>query len=120
MRELGDASRDEHDGARPARRRASASSQLVVVGEAARPMLDGAALRRLLDEESAHVRDDADAAVALLRGALRPGDVVLVKASRAAASKGWPPPWWPATLTRATGTERWRDEGDPARGRDSV
>jgi UDP-N-acetylmuramoyl-tripeptide--D-alanyl-D-alanine ligase len=28
---------------------------------------------------------DADAAVALLRGELRPGDVVLVKASRAAS-----------------------------------
>ena len=38
---------------------------------------------RSWNEESVHV-PDVDAAVAFLRGALRPGDIVLVKASRAA------------------------------------
>lgn len=58
-------------------------SRLVVVGERARPMHQGAHLEGSWGEESVLV-PDVDAAVALLRAELRPGDVVLVKASRAA------------------------------------
>jgi UDP-N-acetylmuramoyl-tripeptide--D-alanyl-D-alanine ligase len=55
-----------------------------VVGEAARHIQDGAALEGSRDGESSWV-PDADAAIALLRSELRSGDVVLVKASRAAS-----------------------------------
>ncbi|GGM37891.1 UDP-N-acetylmuramoyl-tripeptide--D-alanyl-D-alanine ligase [Longimycelium tulufanense] len=58
-------------------------NRLVVVGEPARPMHQGAHLEGSWGEESVLV-PDVDAAVALLRAELRPGDVVLVKASRAA------------------------------------
>jgi UDP-N-acetylmuramoyl-tripeptide--D-alanyl-D-alanine ligase len=58
-------------------------SRVVAVGEAARPIQHGAALEGSWDGESSWV-PDADAAIALLRAELRPGDVVLVKASRAA------------------------------------
>ncbi|HEX3781534.1 MAG TPA: UDP-N-acetylmuramoyl-tripeptide--D-alanyl-D-alanine ligase [Pseudonocardiaceae bacterium] len=58
-------------------------SQLVVVGEAARPIHQGASLEGSWGEESVLV-PDVDAAVALLRAELRPGDVVLVKAAKAA------------------------------------
>jgi UDP-N-acetylmuramoyl-tripeptide--D-alanyl-D-alanine ligase len=54
-----------------------------VVGEEAKPMHLGASREGSGNEHSVHV-PDVDAAVAFLRGALRPGDVVLVKASRAA------------------------------------
>jgi len=54
-------------------------SRLVVVGREAEPVHAGAVLD---GADSVRVPDVA-AAVALLRGALRPGDVVLVKASRA-------------------------------------
>jgi UDP-N-acetylmuramoyl-tripeptide--D-alanyl-D-alanine ligase len=59
-------------------------ARLVVVGEAARHIQDGAALEGSRDGESSWV-PDADAAIALLRSELRSGDVVLVKASRAAS-----------------------------------
>jgi UDP-N-acetylmuramoyl-tripeptide--D-alanyl-D-alanine ligase len=55
-------------------------NRLVVVGEQARPMHQGAHLEGSWGEESVLV-PDVDAAVALLRDELRPGDVVLVKAS---------------------------------------
>jgi UDP-N-acetylmuramoyl-tripeptide--D-alanyl-D-alanine ligase len=58
-------------------------SRVVAVGEAARPIQHGAALEGSWDGESSWV-PDVDAAIALLRAELRPGDVVLVKASRAA------------------------------------
>ncbi len=57
--------------------------KLVVVGEAARPIHQGASLEGSWGEESVLV-PDVDAAVALLRDELRPGDVVLVKAAKAA------------------------------------
>ncbi|HYS41310.1 MAG TPA: UDP-N-acetylmuramoyl-tripeptide--D-alanyl-D-alanine ligase [Pseudonocardiaceae bacterium] len=55
-------------------------SRLVVVGEQARPMYQGAHLAGSWGKESVLV-PDVDAAVALLREQLRPGDAVLVKAS---------------------------------------
>jgi UDP-N-acetylmuramoyl-tripeptide--D-alanyl-D-alanine ligase len=55
-------------------------SRLVVVGEQARPMHQGANLEGSWGEESVLV-PDVDAAIALLREQVRPGDVVLVKAS---------------------------------------
>jgi UDP-N-acetylmuramoyl-tripeptide--D-alanyl-D-alanine ligase len=58
--------------------------QLVVVGEAAGGIHAGAVLEGSWGSESLHV-PDVDAAVALLRQQLAPGDVVLVKASRSAA-----------------------------------
>ncbi|MGH3263512.1 MAG: glutamate ligase domain-containing protein, partial [Trebonia sp.] len=59
-------------------------SQLIVVGEQARPIQRAAALEGSWNGESRWV-PDADSAVALLREQLQPGDVVLVKASRAAS-----------------------------------
>ncbi|QWF77021.1 UDP-N-acetylmuramoyl-tripeptide--D-alanyl-D-alanine ligase [Amycolatopsis sp. CA-230715] len=55
-------------------------NRLVVVGEAARPMHQGASMEGSWGEESVLV-PDVDAAVALLRDELRGGDVVLVKAA---------------------------------------
>jgi UDP-N-acetylmuramoyl-tripeptide--D-alanyl-D-alanine ligase len=56
--------------------------RLVVVGEQARALYDGARRERPAGEESVLV-PDVEAATALLRAELRSGDVVLVKASRA-------------------------------------
>jgi UDP-N-acetylmuramoyl-tripeptide--D-alanyl-D-alanine ligase len=58
--------------------------QLVVVGEQAGAIHAGAVLEGSWGSESVHVAD-ADAALALLREQLAPGDVVLVKASRSAS-----------------------------------
>ena len=58
-------------------------SRLIAVGEQARPIQHGAALEGSWDGESSWV-PDVDAAIATLRAELRAGDVVLVKASRAA------------------------------------
>jgi UDP-N-acetylmuramoyl-tripeptide--D-alanyl-D-alanine ligase len=58
-------------------------ARLVAVGEQARSIQHGAALEGSWVGDSSWV-PDAEAAVALLRTELRPGDVVLVKASRAA------------------------------------
>ncbi|MEW2503210.1 UDP-N-acetylmuramoyl-tripeptide--D-alanyl-D-alanine ligase [Amycolatopsis sp. NPDC047767] len=57
--------------------------KLVVVGDEAAPMHQGASQEGSWNEESVLV-PDGDAAVALLHDQLRPGDVVLVKASNAA------------------------------------
>ena len=82
MAELGEAARDEHmDLGRFAVR--LDLGQLVVVGEQAGGIHAGAVLEGSWGSESLHV-PDADAAIALLREELRPGDVVLVKASRSA------------------------------------
>ena len=54
------------------------------MGELARPIQHGAALEGSWNGESTWV-PDVDAAVRTLRAELRPGDVVLVKASRAAS-----------------------------------
>jgi UDP-N-acetylmuramoyl-tripeptide--D-alanyl-D-alanine ligase len=83
MRELGESSREEHDAVGRLAVRLDIS-QLVVVGEPARPIHLGACLEGSWGEESVFVTDN-DEAVAWLREHLRPGDVVLVKASRAAA-----------------------------------
>ena len=82
MAELGDDSREAHmDLGRYAVR--LDIGQLVVVGEDAGGIHAGAVLEGSWGSESVHV-PDADAAVALLREELAPGDVVLVKASRSA------------------------------------
>ncbi|MDP9496559.1 MAG: UDP-N-acetylmuramoyl-tripeptide--D-alanyl-D-alanine ligase [Actinomycetota bacterium] len=82
MAELGEAARDAHmDLGRFAVR--LDIGQLVVVGEQAGGIHAGAVLEGSWGSESLHV-PDVDAAVALLREVLRPGDVVLVKASRSA------------------------------------
>ncbi|MGZ5417917.1 MAG: UDP-N-acetylmuramoyl-tripeptide--D-alanyl-D-alanine ligase [Nocardioides sp.] len=83
MRELGESSREEHDAVGRLAVRLDIS-QLVVVGEPARPIHLGACLEGSWGEESVFV-PDKDEAVTWLRQHLRPGDVVLVKASRAAA-----------------------------------
>jgi UDP-N-acetylmuramoyl-tripeptide--D-alanyl-D-alanine ligase len=75
MLELGDASEAEHRAV--GRHAASRADVVVVVGEAARPIADGAG-------EHAVVLPDNDAAVDWLRGHLGAGDVVLIKASRGA------------------------------------
>ena len=83
MRELGDSSRDEHDAIGRLAVRLDIS-QLVVVGEPARPMHLGASLEGSWADESVFVADN-DEALAWLRAHVAPGDVVLFKASRAAA-----------------------------------
>ena len=83
MRELGESTREEHDAIGRLAVRLDIS-QLLVVGEAARPMHLGACLEGSWGEESVFVTDN-DAALAWLREHLAPGDVVLLKASRAAA-----------------------------------
>jgi UDP-N-acetylmuramoyl-tripeptide--D-alanyl-D-alanine ligase len=82
MAELGADAAAEHDAIGRLAVRLDVS-RVVAVGEEARPIQHGAALEGSWDGESSWV-PDADAAVALLRAELRPGDVVLVKASRAA------------------------------------
>jgi UDP-N-acetylmuramoyl-tripeptide--D-alanyl-D-alanine ligase len=83
MRELGDTSLEEHDAVGRLAVRLDIS-QLVVVGEGARPIHLGACLEGSWAEESVFV-PDVEAATGWLREHVRPGDVVLVKASRAAA-----------------------------------
>jgi UDP-N-acetylmuramoyl-tripeptide--D-alanyl-D-alanine ligase len=81
MAELGPGAADEHE--RLGRDAAAAGTDLIVaVGPDAVGIADGAvAAGRRAGEESVHV-PDRTAAHALLAGLLRPGDVVLVKASR--------------------------------------
>ncbi|GAB3465307.1 UDP-N-acetylmuramoyl-tripeptide--D-alanyl-D-alanine ligase [Streptomonospora sediminis] len=82
MAELGDLSGDEHRraGALAAR---SGASTLVVVGDEAAPMAEGAAAESEWSPEVVRVRD-ADEAAAAVRARLRPTDVVMVKGSRVA------------------------------------
>ena len=82
MKELGPAGPGEHDAIGRLAVRLDVS-RLVVVGEEARPIHHGARSEAASDEKSVCV-PDVDAAVGFLRAALRPGDLVLVKASRAA------------------------------------
>lgn len=82
MAELGEASGDEHDAIGRLAVRLDVD-RLVVVGQEAARMHAGAVLEGSWGRESVHVAD-IDAAVALLREELAPGDVVLVKASRSA------------------------------------
>jgi UDP-N-acetylmuramoyl-tripeptide--D-alanyl-D-alanine ligase len=82
MGELGEQSRAEHDAVGRLAVRLDVG-RLVVVGEEAAPIHAGAVLEGSWGEESVHV-PDTDAAIRLLAAELRPGDVVLVKASRSA------------------------------------
>jgi UDP-N-acetylmuramoyl-tripeptide--D-alanyl-D-alanine ligase len=80
MLELGDTALEEHDAIGRLAVRLDVS-RLVAVGEGARAIHTGASQEGSWGEESAWV-PDADAALDLLAAELRPGDVVLVKASR--------------------------------------
>jgi len=82
MRELGASAAEEHDAVGRLAVRLDIH-QLLVVGEAARPIHLGASLEGSWGEESVFV-EDLDAATAWLREHLAPGDVVLFKASNAA------------------------------------
>ncbi|MER6718728.1 UDP-N-acetylmuramoyl-tripeptide--D-alanyl-D-alanine ligase [Streptomyces halstedii] len=81
MAELGDASLAEHDAVGRLAVRLNVSKLVAVGGQEASWLQLGAYNEGSWGEESVHV-SDAQAAVDLLRSELRPGDVVLVKASR--------------------------------------
>jgi UDP-N-acetylmuramoyl-tripeptide--D-alanyl-D-alanine ligase len=83
MAELGETAPAEHDALGRLAVRLDIS-QVIAVGEAARPIQHGAALEGSWNGEARWV-PDVEAAIALLRAELAPGDVVLVKASRAAS-----------------------------------
>ena len=82
MLELGAAHEDGHRAVGAAA--AAAVAELVVVGQGAAPIA-AAARDAGLAPERVHLVRDREAAIGLLRGLLRPGDAVLVKASRGAA-----------------------------------
>ena len=82
MGELGPDANAEHDSLGRLAVRLDIS-RVIAIGEAARPLAHGAALEGSWNGESSWV-PDIDAALAILREDLAPGDVVLVKASRAA------------------------------------
>ncbi|MET9509217.1 UDP-N-acetylmuramoyl-tripeptide--D-alanyl-D-alanine ligase [Streptomyces flavidovirens] len=81
MAELGDDSLAEHDAVGRLAVRLNVSKLVAVGGREAAWLQLGAYNEGSWGEESVHV-SDAQAAVDLLRSELRPGDVVLVKASR--------------------------------------
>ncbi|MEV7864828.1 UDP-N-acetylmuramoyl-tripeptide--D-alanyl-D-alanine ligase [Streptomyces sp. NPDC088124] len=81
MAELGDASLAEHDAVGRLAVRLNVSKLVAVGGREAAWLRMGAYNEGSWGEESVHV-SDARAAIDLLRSELRPGDVVLVKASR--------------------------------------
>jgi UDP-N-acetylmuramoyl-tripeptide--D-alanyl-D-alanine ligase len=83
MLELGDASAAEHDAVGRLAVRLNIS-RTVAVGEGARAVHLGASHEGSWGEESAWAPDPA-AALDLLRAQVRPGDIVLVKASRGVA-----------------------------------
>jgi UDP-N-acetylmuramoyl-tripeptide--D-alanyl-D-alanine ligase len=89
MAELGDTSRASHEdiGEYAARAADSGLAGLIAVGEEAAPLLDGARRVRSWTGE-AHAVPDGAAALELLANRLKPSDVVLVKASRAAHLEG--------------------------------
>jgi UDP-N-acetylmuramoyl-tripeptide--D-alanyl-D-alanine ligase len=80
MRELGDASLAEHDAIGRLAVRLNVD-RLVAVGEGARAMHLGASHEGSWGRESLWV-PDREAALALLRAEVEPGDVVLIKGSR--------------------------------------
>jgi UDP-N-acetylmuramoyl-tripeptide--D-alanyl-D-alanine ligase len=82
MSELGEYADEEHDRLGRLAVRLNIA-QLVVVGQGARHIHNAAGLEGSWDGESILV-DDRDAAYDVLRGLLRPGDVVLVKSSNSA------------------------------------
>ncbi|MCQ4081521.1 UDP-N-acetylmuramoyl-tripeptide--D-alanyl-D-alanine ligase [Streptomyces sp. RB6PN25] len=81
MAELGEESFAEHDAVGRLAVRLNVSKLVAVGGQAAAWLDMGAKNEGSWGEESVHV-SDAEAAIDLLRNELRPGDVVLVKASR--------------------------------------
>lgn len=81
MLELGETSTDEHDAIGRLVVRLDVN-RLVAVGEGARPIHLGATLEGSWGNESAFVAT-IDDALELLRAELRPGDLVLVKSSKA-------------------------------------
>ncbi|GAA2078283.1 UDP-N-acetylmuramoyl-tripeptide--D-alanyl-D-alanine ligase [Streptomyces albiaxialis] len=81
MAELGDEALAEHDAIGRLAVRLNVSKLVAVGGQEAAWLDMGAKNEGSWGEESVHV-SDAEAAVDLLRGELRAGDVVLVKASR--------------------------------------
>ncbi|MGP4003151.1 UDP-N-acetylmuramoyl-tripeptide--D-alanyl-D-alanine ligase [Streptomyces sp. 8N706] len=81
MAELGEESLAEHDAVGRLAVRLNVSKLVAVGGLEARWLDMGAKNEGSWGEESVHV-SDAQAAIDLLRSELRPGDVVLVKASR--------------------------------------
>lgn len=83
MAELGDEALAEHDAVGRLAVRLNVSKLVAVGGREASWLQLGAYNEGSWGEESVHV-SDAGAAVDLLRSELRPGDVVLVKASRSA------------------------------------
>ena len=82
MAELGDAAMTEHDAIGRLAVRLSVA-RTIAVGDGARALYLGASQEGSWDGEAAWV-PDAQAAVAMLRSELQPGDVVLIKASRSA------------------------------------
>jgi UDP-N-acetylmuramoyl-tripeptide--D-alanyl-D-alanine ligase len=82
MAELGDIAAESHEEAGRLAARAGVAG-LIAVGEEARPALDGARAEPGWHGAAVAV-PDAPAAIAVLRNQLRSGDVVLVKASKAA------------------------------------
>jgi UDP-N-acetylmuramoyl-tripeptide--D-alanyl-D-alanine ligase len=89
MAELGGTSRASHEdiGEYAARVGDTGLAGLIAVGEEARPLLDGARRVRSWTGEALAVPDGA-AALDVLANRLKPSDVVLVKASRAAHLEG--------------------------------
>jgi UDP-N-acetylmuramoyl-tripeptide--D-alanyl-D-alanine ligase len=89
MAELGDTTRSSHEdiGEYAARVSDPGLAGLIAVGEEAAPMLAGARRVRSWPGEAVAAADGA-AALELLANRLKPGDVVLVKASRAAHLEG--------------------------------
>jgi UDP-N-acetylmuramoyl-tripeptide--D-alanyl-D-alanine ligase len=83
MAELGDEALAEHDAVGRLAVRLNVSKLVAVGGVEASWLRLGAYNEGSWGEESVHV-SDAQAAIDLLRSELRPGDVVLVKASRSA------------------------------------
>jgi UDP-N-acetylmuramoyl-tripeptide--D-alanyl-D-alanine ligase len=83
MAELGDIAKRSHEEAGRLAARAGVAG-LIAVGEEARPVIDGARAEPGWHAEALAV-PDAESAVAALGNRLRPGDVVLVKASKAAS-----------------------------------
>ncbi|MFI1565974.1 UDP-N-acetylmuramoyl-tripeptide--D-alanyl-D-alanine ligase [Streptomyces sp. NPDC020490] len=98
MAELGDEALAEHDAVGRLAVRLNVSKLVAVGGREASWLQLGAYNEGSWGEESVHV-SDAQAAVDLLRSELRPGDVVLVKASRSVGLESV------AQALLATGTE---------------
>jgi UDP-N-acetylmuramoyl-tripeptide--D-alanyl-D-alanine ligase len=82
MAELGDHAVAEHDRVGRLAVRLGIG-RLVAVGEGTRPLFEAARLEGMTPEELTMVKD-VDEAIRVVRASVEPGDVVLVKASRAA------------------------------------